>query len=168
MMRAIICSTAAVVLLGACSSVGGPYPSLQPRAGELVDPRLPVPRPLNDRPVSPALASQLAALVAQGRDGHAAFEPAIAAAERLASAAGGPQSEGWIAAQQALTAAIAAGGPTRIALADIDTIAATALRTQGGIAPNDLAAIQNASRQVGALDQDQADRVAAIQRRLGL
>ena len=158
----------AVVALSACSTPGGPYPSLQPRAGELVDPRLPVNRPMNDRPVTPTLANRLSELVAQARSGDAAFASAAAAAERAASGAGGPQSEGWISAQEAVSAAIAAAGPTRIALADIDAISATALQTQGGIAPNDLAAIKSASTEVGAIDQRQADRIKALQRRLGI
>lgn len=157
-----------LVALGACSTPGGPYPSLEPRAGEAVDPRLPVDRPINDRPVTPALASRLADLVTQARQGDAAFDSAAAQAERLAAAAGAPQSEGWIAAQEALTAAIAAAGPTRIAMADIDGIGASALQTQGGIAPNDLAAIKNAGAEVGAIDQRQAARIKAIQQRLGL
>src|SRR4051795_10428470 len=36
------------VLLSACASTGGPYPSLQPRASEAIDPRVPVERPIND------------------------------------------------------------------------------------------------------------------------
>lgn len=157
-----------LVALSACSTPGGPYPSLEPRAGEAVDPRLPVDRPINDRPVTPVLASRLADLVTQARQGDAAFDSAAAQAERLAAAAGAPQSEGWIAAQEALTAAIAAAGPTRIAMADIDGIGASALQTQGGIAPNDLAAIKNAGAEVGAIDQRQAARIKAIQQRLGL
>src|SRR5690349_9909788 len=113
--------------LGACTTPGGPYPSLQPRAAEAVDPRLPVDRPMNDRPVTPALASQLAQLVGQARDGEAAFNSKVAEAERLAAGAGSQQSEQWVAAQEALSAAIAAAGPTRIALADIDAIGANAL-----------------------------------------
>ena len=167
-MRAVSASVLLFLALGACSTVGGPYPSLQPRANEQVDPRLPVPRPINDRPVNPALASRLAELVAQARSGDAAFQPAAAQAERLVNGAGAPQSEGWIAAQEAVSAAIAAAGPTRIALGDIDAIGATALQTQGGIAPNDLAAIKRASAEVGAMDQRQSDRIRAIQRRLGL
>ena len=123
---------------------------------------------MNERPVTPALASRLADLVAQARAGDAAFQPAVAEAERLAAAAGAPQSEGWVAAQEALTAAIAAAGPTRIAMADIDGIGASALQTHGGIAPNDLAAIKNAGAEVGAIDQRQAARIKAIQQRLGL
>ena len=168
-MRAITCFLlAATVALGACATPGGPYPSLQPRAGEQVDPRVPVERPMNDRPVTPALAGRLSELVAQARSGDAVFASAADAADRAASGAGAPQSEGWIAAQEAVSAAIAAAGQTRIALADIDAITATALQTQGGIAPNDLAAIKSASAEVGAIDRRQADRIAGLQRRLGL
>ena len=167
-MRAIGLSTLTFIALSACTAPGGPYPSLQPRAGEAVDPRLPVDRPMNDRPVTPALASQLAQLVGQARDGDTAFGSKAAEAERLAAAAGAPQTESWVGAQQALSAAIAAAGPTRIALADIDAIGANALQAHGGIAPNDLAAIKRAGAEVGAMDERQANRINAIQRRLGL
>jgi len=165
-MRNAVCLT--ILALGACSAPGGPYPSLRPRAAETIDPRLPVSRPMNDRPVSAALASRLAALVDQARSGNAAFESAVAEAERLSVSAGPPQSEGWIAAEEALTAAIAARRPTATALADIDELAGNALETQRGIAPNDLAAIQTAAAEAGALDERQAARVAAIQKSLGL
>ena len=52
MRRALILTFAA---LTACSSAGGPYPSLQPRSAEAIDPRLAVVRPMNDRPVTPRL-----------------------------------------------------------------------------------------------------------------
>ena len=167
-MRSVGLSVLATFALGACTTPGGPYPSLQPRAAESIDPRLPVNRPMNGRPVTPTLASQLSQLVAQARDGEAAFSSKAAEAERLAAAAGAPQSEGWIAAQEALSAAVAAAGPTRIAMADIDALGANALQTNGGMSPNDLAAIKGAGAEVGAIDQRQADRIKAIQRRLGL
>jgi hypothetical protein len=154
--------------LSACSAPGGPYPSLQPRAAEAIDPRVPVVKPLNHRPVTPALAARLAALVETAQDGNSAFDGLASAAERLAAAAGSPQSEGWISAQEALTAAIGARKPTAEALGDIDEIAATALQTQRGIAPNDLAAIQEAAKVVGSLDERQAERIHAVQARLGL
>jgi len=157
-----------VAVLSACSAPGGPYPSLQPRAAEAIDPRVPVVRPINDRPVASTLAARLAALVDQARSGRAAFDAAAASAERLAGSAGAPRSEGWIAAQEALSAAIAARRPTATALSDIDELGATALQTQGGIAPNDLAAIDRAAAEVASLGQRQAARIAAIQRRLGL
>jgi hypothetical protein len=156
-----------IVAVSGCTVPGGPYPSLAPRAAEAIDPRVPVVRPMNDRPAGAALTARLAALVDQAQSGDAAFDAAVAEAERLAASAGAPQSEGWIAAQEALTAAIAARKPTATALGDIDEIAATALQTQRGIAPNDLAAIRSAAERVSAMDRRQAERIDAIQKRLG-
>jgi len=157
-----------ILLVAACSAPGGPYPSLQPRAAEAIDPRLPVVRPVNDRPVTASLAARLGELVNEARSGSAAFDSAAAEAERLAASAGSPQSEGWIAAQEALSAAIAARKRTATALGNIDALAATALQAQGGLAPNDLAAIKDAQAEVGALDARQAARIDSIQKRLGL
>ena len=157
-----------ILALTACSAPGGPYPSLQPRAAGAIDPRVPVVRPVNDRPVTAGLAARLAALVDQAQSGDAAFDGAASVAERLAGGAGPPRSESWIAAQEALTAAIAARRPTATAMGDIDEIGATALQNQAGIAPNDFAAIKSAAAKVGAIDSRQADRVASIQKRLGL
>jgi hypothetical protein len=118
--------------------------------------------------VTSALASRLAALVDQAKRGQAAFEPAAAEAERLAASAGPPQSESWIAAQEALSAAIAARNATAVAQSDIDAIGANALQTQGGIAPNDLKAIEDAAAEVASISRSQDERIAAIQRKLGL
>jgi len=157
-----------IVMIGACSSSGGPYPSLQPRAAEQIDPRLPIERPMNDRPVTPALAAQLRALVDQARGGEAAFDSAASRAEQLAASAGAPQSDGWVIAQEALSAAIATRRPVSEALSQIDALGASALQTQGGLAPSDLAAVQNAGEEVGVIDQRQAARIKAIQQRLGV
>ena len=157
-----------ILALGACSTPGGPYPSLQPRVAEAIDPRVPVERPMNYRPATASLTGRLAALVDQAQGGNAQFDSAAAEAERLSANAGSAQSEGWIAAQQALSGAIAARQATVQALGDIDEIAANALQTQRGIAPNDLAAIQRAAELVGSLDRRQSERIGAIQRRLGL
>jgi hypothetical protein len=157
-----------VLALGACGAPGGPYPSLAPRPAEAIDPRVPVERPINDRPVTTALANRLAELVAEARSGDAAFAPAAAEAEGRAAAAGKQQSDGWVAAQAALSAAVEARKPTATALGDVDEVSATALQTQGGIAPNDLAAIERAQAEIAAIDQRQADRIKAIQRQLGL
>jgi hypothetical protein len=164
-MRGSVCLM--LLALAGCAPRGGPYPSLQPRAAEAIDPRVPVIRPINDRPVTPALAGKLSTLVEQARSSAAAFESAASDAERLAGAAGAPHSEGWIAAQEALTAASAARRPTANALGDIDELAAIALQTQQGIAPNDLAAIQRAAAEVGSIDARQAARIDAVPRRLG-
>jgi hypothetical protein len=123
---------------------------------------------MNDRPVSASLAARLAELVAQARSGNAVFDPLADQAEQLAAAAGAPQTETWIAAQQALSAAVEARGATVQALGDIDAIGANMLQTQQGLAPADLAAIQTAAAEAGAIDQRQAGRISAIQRRLGI
>ena len=165
MRRAVCLST---LVLSACSTPGGPYPSLQPRAAEAIDPRVPAERPMNDRPAAASLTARLAALIDQARGGAGAFDAAASEAERLSANAGAAQSEGWIAAQQALSGAIAARQPIVQALGDIDEIGANALQTQRGIAPNDLAEIQRAAELVGSLDRVQSERIIAIQRRLGL
>jgi len=155
------------LLLGACSTPPGQSPSLAPRAAEAIDPRLPVrPDPVIGAP-APALAARLAQLVASARAGDAEFNPAAAEAERLAATAGAAQSESWIAAQQALSAAVAARGDTARALGDIDALAARPLEERGAIAPNDLAAIEAAAAEASAIDRRQAARVEAILARLG-
>ena len=155
-------------VLSACTPQAGPTPSLQPRAAEAIDPRVPVQGSVNDRPVSRVLSGRLSELVAQAHSGDAAFGPLAGHAESLAATAGPPQSESWIAAQQALSAAISARGPTARALGDIDALGANMLQTNGGLAPADLAAIKNAGAEVGVLDRRQEERIAAIQRRLGV
>lgn len=154
--------------MSGCTSPGGPYPSLQPRAAENIDPRVPVEKPMNDRPVTPALRAQLGQFVNDAQAGEAAFEPAAAQAERLASAAGAPQSEGWIAAQEALSAAIAARSPTTKAIGDVDTLSSTLIQTNGGIAPKDLAAIKSAAAEIAAIDDRQRERINALKARLGI
>lgn len=164
-MRTAAISVGFASLLGGCASGSAP-PSLLPRAAETIDPRVAVVRPMNDRAVDSALAGRLSALVAQARSGDAAFEPAAAEAERLAADAGDKESESWVTAQEALSAAIAAREPTAHALGDIDALGATRLQVQAGLAPNDLAAIQSAGAEVGAIDRRHAARIAAIKGRL--
>jgi hypothetical protein len=62
---------------------------------------------------------------------------------------------------------VAARAPTTRALGDIDGIAATALAQQGGIAPADLAAIESAAAEIGAIDRRQAQAIADLHARLG-
>ena len=154
-----------LMLLAACASGNAP-PSLLPRAAEAIDPRIAVVKPMNDRPVDAALAAHLAELVAQARSSDADFQPAAAEARRLAEAAGAAQSETWIAAEQALTRAIAARDATVHALGDIDALGADRLQANAGIAPNDLEAIKHAGAEVGVIDDRQARTIKAIQDRL--
>jgi len=159
---------ALVGLVGACSTPQGPYPSLAPRAAEAVDPRVPIPNEVKVGPADANLSSHLAALIDQAQSGDSQFEAAAANAERLAQAAGSQQSESWVAAQQALSVAQAARGPTARALGDIDALAAAALAQRGGIPPGNLVAIQSAAQKVSEIDRRQTERLDAIEARLGV
>jgi hypothetical protein len=152
--------------LAGCSTPQGTSPSLAPRAAEAIDPRVPVNNPVRSGPVDAGLATHLAALLDQVQSGNAAFSDAAAAAERAASAAGPAQSESWISAQQALSAAQSARGPITRALGDIDGLAATALATKGGMSAADLDAIRSASSRAAEVDRAQAERLRVIEARL--
>ena len=153
--------------IAGCAAPAGPAPSLAPRSAEAIDPRAPVAGSTVQRPADPALSARLAELVGLARQGETAFVTAAGEARRLAAAAGPPRTESWVIAQQAVSAAVAARAPTTRALGDIDGIAAAALARQGGIAPADLAAIEAAAAQVGAIDRRQAQALDALQARLG-
>lgn len=157
-----------LAILGACTMPAGPEPpSLAPRAAEAIDPRVPVDNPVRSGPVSAQLAGHLAALIDQAEAGDAAFRSAIERAEQLAAIAGASQTESWVAAQQALSAAQSARSPTTRALGDIDSLAAEALATKGGISAADMEAIKAASARVAPIDRAQADRIEAVEARLG-
>jgi hypothetical protein len=156
-----------MIALGGCATPSGPVPSLAPRTAETIDPRVPVVSAGAQRPVDAALAGRLAELTGLARGGESLFDAAAGQAERLAAGAGSRESESWVVAQQAVSAAVAARAPTTRALGDIDAIAAIALARQSGIAPADLAAIEAAAAEVGAIDRRQAQRIDALQRRLG-
>ena len=156
-----------ILAIAACSTPPGPVPSLAPRSAETIDPRVPVGESGVPLPVDAALAARLAELVGLARQGDGAFAAAAGEAKRLAAAAGAPQSESWVVAQQAISAAVAARAPTTRALGDIDALAAAALARRGGIAPADLAAIEGAAAEVGAIDRRHSQVIDALQARLG-
>jgi hypothetical protein len=167
MRLAVFPSLVTAVAITACTSSGPTPPSLQPPAAEAIDTRVPVEAPVNARPATPALVTRLAGLLAQARAGDADFAPLVQRAEQSAASAGPRGSESWLAAQQDLSAASAARGPTARALSDIDALGADALQSQGGLAPADLAAIKRAAEEVAAIDRRQAARIASISARLG-
>jgi hypothetical protein len=154
--------------LSGCSTPPGNYPSLAPRPQEAIDPRIPIPNELHVGPADPNLSAHLAALIDQAEAGDRAFQGIAEHAERLASSAGAKQTESWVAAQQALSAAQEARGPTTRALGDIDALGGNALQKTGGIPAGNLAAIQAAAAKVAEIDNGEADRIDAIERRLGL
>ena len=167
MPRIPFLAVAGAIAIAGCAAPPGPGPSLAPRTAEAIDPRVPIAGGGVQRPADPALAARLAELIGRARQGEAAFVAAAGEAQRLAASAGAPQTESWVIAQQAMSVAVAARAPTTRALGDIDAIAATALARQGGIAPADLAAIEAAAAEVGAIDRRQAQAINALERRLG-
>jgi hypothetical protein len=167
MSFARIAALVATVALVGCNTPAGTGPSLAPRSAENIDPRVPVVSTVVPEAVDPALAGQLAGLVGRAQQGESAFAAAAGVARRLAAAAGAPASESWIAAQQALSTAVAARAPTTQALGDVDAIAASALARQGGIGSADLSAIEAAAAEIGVIDRLQAQTIDALQARLG-
>jgi hypothetical protein len=153
--------------LGACAAPATRPPSLAPRTSEAIDPRVPVVNAATVQSADPELAQRLSQLLAEARAGDAAFRRALGEAQRIAGAAGPRQSESWIAAQQALSAAVAARGPTTRALGDIDALGAARLARLGGLGSGDFAALTAASAEVAAIDRRQAESINGIQRRLG-
>ena len=158
----------ATALAAGCAAPSGNAPSLAPRAAEAIDPRVPIPNEVVVGPADASLSARLAALIEQAKAGDSAFQVAAADAEGLAQSAGAQQSESWVIAQQALSAAQSARALTTGALGDIDEIASTALERRGGMPPGNLAAIKAAASTVSAIDNRQSARIEAIENRLGL
>lgn len=153
----------AILLASACSSPGGPYPSLQPRPAEAIDPRVPVPVPPADMRVSPGLTQQLDGLVSQAASGDVAFQPLASRAAELAKSAGPKESESWVVAQQALSAAIAARAPVARAVADADALGADRIHAKGGISAGDMMAIDTAAAKIAGIDSREAKLIDDIQ-----
>jgi hypothetical protein len=156
-----------VPVLASCAASDTNAPSLFPRPAEAIDPRVPVPDPVLSATPTPGLVAQLNSLVAQAEQGDAAFRPLADHAAQLAQAAGPKESEGWIAAQQALSAAIAARAPVATAIGDIDTLGAQRVQKLGGIGAADLKAIDAAAARVADIDSREAGLIQQIQSRLG-
>ena len=154
-----------MLLLAGCAGGNAAAPSLERRAAEAIDPRLPVPDKSDDGVIDPALGAQVLAIVERARASTGEFDRTIAIAERLAATAGAPQSESWIAAQQALSAAIAARAPVSIAVGDLDALIEQQVRK--GIRRADLSNATGGAEDLSALDSRQAARVDAVQQRLG-
>ena len=155
-----------VPMLSACAAPQSAEPSLAPRAAEAIDPRVPIPGDVIAGPAEPALAARIAELLAEVRSGDAAFQAAAQTAGALAAAAGPQESESWIVAQEALSALVATRAPVTRAIADLDALAAGRIAATGGILPGDLAAIQAATAEAGAIGQRQAETIDRLQARL--
>lgn len=154
------------LLLSACVAPQMAEPSLAPRAAEAIDPRVPIPGEVVSGPADPALASRIAALMAEVRAGDAAFSAVAQNAQALAAAAGPAESESWIVAQETLSALVAARGSVTRAIADLDALAATRIAATGGILPGDLDALQSATAEASAIGQREVEVIDRLQARL--
>jgi hypothetical protein len=143
----------------------GPFPSLEPREVERIyaegDPERPPPVIADD----PAIAARVAALVAEGRGADGAFDRAIAAARPLVGRAGAAGSEGWIAAQQAISRAEAARAPTVRALADLDGFAVAEAQRRA-LSPGDIERLTAGTAALQALAAAQQEQLARLQESL--
>jgi hypothetical protein len=161
-----------ILLLGlslatsACSTPGV-YPSLAPRPAEGIDPRVPVSATPSDGTVDPRTAAALAVAVGAARGAVAEFDRLARTAEALTAAAGPRQSEGWIAAQQALSALGAQHGVTTDAAARIDAVAADGIDQTRWLVPATQAAIGAAAAEVGAINDRQRATIDRLGVRLG-
>lgn len=148
-----------MLLPAACAPTTANEPSLAPRAAERIDPRLPVEGPALPAAADPALAGQLAGLVADARQGDAAFQAELPGTRAAVSAAGPNGSESWIAAQQALSALESLSAPAAKAAGDIDELASERAASLG---PTDLAALQAAASEIHAIAEREAAAIAEL------
>lgn len=153
------------LLLTGCAGITD-APSLARRPAEAIDPRLPIPDRSAALPADPALAAALRRIAAPAFAQAAAVDTAIARANALAGSAGAPGSESWIAAQQALSAAIAAQEPVTRALGDFDAAVAERIASGSRLVPRDLATVRAIASDLAALDARQRAALGLVQRRL--
>jgi hypothetical protein len=118
------------VLLSACAQTVD-APSLLPRAAEMTEVDMPAAPPPPPPVADPAQSSLIARLLDQAKAGDAAFAKALPAAATSAP----PQSEAWIAAQNALSAVEIARAPALDALSALDAAIAEANDKGGDPAP---------------------------------
>lgn len=165
MPRSLLPGCALLLLTAGCAPIKD-APSLSPRAAEAIDPRLPVPDRSAALPVSPEFATALTTLRTRALAAAAEAEPAIRAATAAAAAADPPQSESWIAAQQIVSAAVAARAPFAAALGDLDALIGLRVRGRERLVPQDVAAAEAVLAELNAIDRRQAGAIMAAERRL--
>lgn len=151
----------AALLAVGCAAPGS-YPSLEPREIErrlaAEDEADPAPAPADDA----SLPGRLGAFVERARAGQSQFEAALAEARPAVAAAGAPESDAWVEAQQALSRLEAARAVTTGALADLDAFAVAEARSRT-VSPADLERIQDAVTAVQALADRQSDEIGRLQ-----
>ena len=116
---------------------------------------MPVEGAVDSRPVDPALAARLEALLTEARNAAAAFAAAAPAARAKAASAGQPESESWIAAQNALAELERTRAPFTRAYGDVDALRAQSARSGDQASAADVAALEAASAELNGLAERQ-------------
>ena len=153
-------------LLAACLSgcvSQGPFPSLALRPAEQEDW---TEEPVHTAPVvadDAALRGRITALLNQARDGERAFTADLPAAERAAAHLGAEGSDSWNDAQQAISRLEAARARTDHAAAELHQLRLA--RSGQPASAADLAALDAAIEDIGALTERQQQRLDRISRR---
>lgn len=156
---------ALILAASACAPVTN-APSLAQRPAEAIDPRLPVVDRSAALPADPALAGALRDIARPALSSAGAVDSAIARAAALAGEAGPSGSESWIAAQQALSAAVAAQAPVTRAIGAFDAAVAERIRSGQRLVPQDIAAVRAIADELTALDGRQRAALASVRARL--
>lgn len=143
----------------------GAYPSLAPRAAEERHriPQKPISQPIVA--ADEALQQRLATLRAKAQEGEAFFRRMYAQLGPMAAAAGPPQSESWVEAQQALSRLEGARTDTVFALAELDALAISISESRRPLSDDDRAALATTLQEVNALAERQridAEAVAGL------
>ena len=165
MFRLLLPGCAFALVAAGCAPIDD-APSLAVRPAETIDPRLPVVDRSATLAADPQLAAALGLLRQRALAAAAQAEPAISAAATATAAAGPRESESWIAAQQGISAAIAARAAFTAALSDLDQLIALRVRGQERLVPRDLAAADTLAAELRAIDHRQVSAIAALQARL--
>lgn len=151
--------------LAAGCAAPGPYPSLAPRPAEKVYSDDDEERQPTLQPEDPALAVEIDRLVAAARAGGEEFDARLPAAETATAAAGGPGSDSWIEAQQAVSRLEVARTQTTTALADLDALSVQRSGA-GTLGPGDRERLRSGLAAVQALASAQAERLQRLEGRL--
>lgn len=163
MNRSLTCLIPAL-LLGACSTTPGEYPSLAKRPIERVSGTLePPPPPPPPAPVDPAVLRSLDSLLERVREADSRFRAAEPGVRRQVQAASGAAmaSEAWSVATVALSGLQTVRSEALVALAEIDSIYAAG-RIEGEPAAE--AKATRAAAMAIVLEQDRV--IADLQDRL--
>lgn len=151
--------------LAGCAA-NGPFPSLAPRPIEqaLANDTPAPPPPLI--PSDPAVSARIEALERRARAGDRAFTPALATARAAVGNGGAAGSEGWVAAQLAVSRAQAERGETTAALGELNALAVSLAAATPPASQIDLARAVATLEEVKGIAGAQEAALAALTRRL--